>query len=168
MLTEYCFQGKLGQFCLLMEDEFLIGIEYAGSRPNQVREVLARYLDLDGIVPMETPAARAVQDWLERYAAGQERDFALALRLYGTDFQRRVWEELRRVGYGETIPYSELARRVGAVSSRAVGTAVGHNPIPIVVPCHRILRRDGSLGQFSSGDGPETKARLLRIEGALL
>ena len=76
-----------------------------------------------------------------------------------------MWEALEALDYDEVISYAELARRVGSNGFRAVGTAVGHNPIPIIIPCHRIVRQDGVIGRFGAGDGTETKRQLLRLEG---
>jgi methylated-DNA-[protein]-cysteine S-methyltransferase len=84
----------------------------------------------------------------------------------GTPFQRRVWDEIRRIPYGETLSYAELARRAGAPgSARAAGAATGRNPLSIVVPCHRVIAIGGSLTGYAGG--LERKARLLEIEGAL-
>ena len=102
---------------------------------------------------------------LVEYFAGArtELDFPLALR--GTPFQRRVWEELRRIPYGETIGYAELARRIGRPTAvRAVGHANGRNPLPVVVPCHRVVGSDGALTGY--GGGLERKRALLELEGA--
>lgn len=101
---------------------------------------------------------------LAEYFAGRRRTFDLELAADGTDFQRAVWRELRRIPYGTTISYAELARRVGKPKAvRAVGAANGHNPIPIVVPCHRVIGADGSLTGF--GGGLASKRALLRLEG---
>ena len=89
---------------------------------------------------------------LREYFAGRRSDFDLDLHLPGTKFQRRVWEELTRIPYGDTISYGELARRVGnPKASRAVGAANGKNPIPIVVPCHRVIGANGKLTGFGGG-----------------
>jgi methylated-DNA-[protein]-cysteine S-methyltransferase len=102
---------------------------------------------------------------LADYFAGRRRAFALPLAPHGTAFQRRVWEALARLGWGETVSYAELARRAGVPrSARAVGAANGRNPLPIVVPCHRVIGADGTLTGF--GGGVETKAWLLAHEGA--
>lgn len=109
--------------------------------------------------------ARAA-DQLAEYFAGTRRDFDLPLRPAGTAFQHRVWDALRRIPYGETTSYGALAAELGSVA-RAVGGACGANPIPIVIPCHRVLAGHGRLGGFSGGRGAETKRALLRREGAL-
>jgi methylated-DNA-[protein]-cysteine S-methyltransferase len=106
----------------------------------------------------------AVQEQLSEYFAGERREFDLPLELAaGTPFQRRVWQELRRIPYGETTTYGELARRLGRPSaSRAVGLANGSNPIAVVVPCHRVIGADGSLTGY--GGGLRRKRLLLDLE----
>lgn len=101
---------------------------------------------------------------LEAYFAGELRKFDLALTPEGTPFQREVWSALTNIPYGETVSYGELARRLGRPNaSRAVGAANGRNPIPIVIPCHRVIGADGSLTGF--GGGLSIKRRLLELEG---
>lgn len=100
---------------------------------------------------------------LEAYFSGELREFQLSLAMAGTEFQRRVWEALRAIPYGETISYAQLAVRVGnSKATRAVGLANGSNPIPIIVPCHRVIGSDGSLTGF--GGGLSTKKKLLELE----
>ena len=100
---------------------------------------------------------------LEEYFAGERTDFDVPMELDGTDFQRAVWSELARIPYGETISYGELARRVGRPKGpRAVGQANGRNPIPIIVPCHRVLASNG-IGGY--GGGLPMKPALLAVEG---
>ncbi len=89
---------------------------------------------------------------LAGYFKGELKEFDLPLSPDGTDFQRRVWEALRAIPYGETISYGELARRIGSPKAcRAVGAANGRNPLPIVVPCHRVIGGDGTLTGFGGG-----------------
>ena len=103
---------------------------------------------------------------LKEYFAGQRRDFELDLAPKGTAFQRRVWTALRTIPYGATWSYARLADAIGqSTASRAVGAANGRNPIPIFIPCHRVIGADGSLTGFAWGT--EIKARLLDLEGAL-
>jgi methylated-DNA-[protein]-cysteine S-methyltransferase len=100
---------------------------------------------------------------LEEYFAGERAEFSLPLAAQGTPFQQRVWTELLGVGYGTTITYTELARRVGQPRSvRAVGGANGRNPICVIVPCHRVVGVEGSLTGYSAG--VETKRWLLDFE----
>lgn len=104
---------------------------------------------------------------LEQYFAGERREFELELGPQGTPFQERVWRELARIPYGRTTSYGALARRVGNPNaSRAVGAANGRNPLPIVIPCHRVVGADGRLTGF--GGGIETKRFLLEHEAELL
>jgi len=101
---------------------------------------------------------------LREYFQGKRREFDLPLEPHGTVFQRSVWRSLSEIPYGVTISYGELAARVGKPkASRAVGQANGKNPLPIVIPCHRVISGDGSLGGF--GGGSQTKITLLAIEG---
>lgn len=105
----------------------------------------------------------AARDQLDAYFAGSLREFDLPLAPTGTPFQLRVWEALRRIRFGETISYSTLARRIGSPDAvRAVGAANGRNPLPIIVPCHRVIGADGSLTGF--GGGIERKRWLLEHE----
>lgn len=100
---------------------------------------------------------------LDEYFAGQRKVFDLPLNLSGTDFQVRVLEELQRIPYGETTSYGAIAKRIGRPKAmRAVGAANGRNPIPIVIPCHRVIGSGGDLTGF--GGGLDVKAALLRLE----
>jgi methylated-DNA-[protein]-cysteine S-methyltransferase len=102
---------------------------------------------------------------LAEYFAGRRRSFSIALAPEGTEFQLATWKALRGIPYGTTISYAELAERIGRPSaSRAVGAANGANPLPIVVPCHRVIGADGSLTGF--GGGLPVKRALLELEGA--
>ena len=108
------------------------------------------------------PVGEAVRQ-LREYFAGKRAEFDLPLAPEGTAFQRTVWRQLQEIPYGETISYGELARRVGnPKASRAVGSANGANPLPIVIPCHRVIAADGTLGGF--GGGLPTKQTLLALE----
>jgi methylated-DNA-[protein]-cysteine S-methyltransferase len=109
------------------------------------------------------PVLKDTATQLEEYFAGERRDFDLPMALDGTPFQREVWSELQRIPYGETISYGELARRVGRPNGpRAVGQANGRNPVPIIVPCHRVVAHNG-IGGY--GGGLKVKRALLAVEG---
>jgi methylated-DNA-[protein]-cysteine S-methyltransferase len=116
--------------------------------------------------PDQSPPLDEARRQLEAYFAGELRDFDLPLAPEGSEFQLRVWEQLRAIPYGETISYGELARRVGdPAAARAVGLANGRNPLPVIVPCHRVIGADGSLTGF--GGGLERKRRLLELEAGV-
>jgi methylated-DNA-[protein]-cysteine S-methyltransferase len=117
---------------------------------------------LDEAARDAVPFARAVSQ-LEEYFAGEREAFDLPLVLEGTSFQRRVWDALRTIQYGATRSYGELAAEVGRLDRvRAVGAAVGRTPVPIVVPCHRVIGVDGSLTGY--GGGLQRKRALLDLE----
>lgn len=100
---------------------------------------------------------------LKEYFAGERKEFAVPVRLTGTEFQKKVWAALAEIPYGETATYGEIAARIGKPKAcRAVGTANHHNPVPIIVPCHRVIGAGGSLTGY--GGGLEVKAYLLTLE----
>ena len=117
------------------------------------------------------PGVGEAIDKIRRYLAGDTIDFApVALDLTGVGpFRRKVYEAARRIGWGRTTTYGELAWQAGAPgAARAVGQALGRNPVPIVVPCHRVLASGGKVGGFSAFGGAATKERLLALEGVQL
>jgi len=102
-------------------------------------------------------------DQLDAYFAGKRTDFDLELNMVGSEFQRRVWQALLTIPYGETRSYGQIAEQIGASgAARAVGLANGHNPIAIIVPCHRVVRTGGGLGGY--GGGLDAKRALLDLE----
>jgi methylated-DNA-[protein]-cysteine S-methyltransferase len=103
---------------------------------------------------------------LERYFAGKRTELDFEVSLGGTDFQRAVWGEIAKVGFGESITYAQIAQRIGNRKAvRAVGGAVGSNPAPLIIGCHRVLGADGKITGYSGGEGLPTKRWLLAHEG---
>ena len=101
---------------------------------------------------------------LERYFSGQRIELDYPIILNGTEFQLRVWMKVREIPYGEVRSYEWVAKNIGRRrAARAVGNALRKNPIALIIPCHRVIRKDGSIGGF--GYGVEVKRRLLRVEG---
>jgi methylated-DNA-[protein]-cysteine S-methyltransferase len=144
----------IGRILIAGDDDAICAIRF--ERDNEP--------DAGWIAGMNKPIREASRQ-LQLYFAGKLHDFALPLRPEGTTFQRTVWRALQDIPYGETISYGELARRVGNPSaSRAVGAANGANPIPIVIPCHRVIGANGKLTGF--GGGLPIKQRLLGLEAA--
>jgi len=113
----------------------------------------------------EDPKAINIFTQLREYFNRQRKEFDFPLEILGTDFQKKVWDELIKIPYGETISYGELANRMGDKNlMRAVAAANGANPIPIVIPCHRVIGADGSLTGY--GGGLDVKQKLLELEGS--
>ena len=117
----------------------------------------------DEFTPLLMNAARQISE----YFAGTRRDFDLPLRPAGSPFEHSVWAAMSRIPYGQTRSYGEIAAEVEGLP-QAVGGACGSNPIPIIIPCHRVLAAQGRLGGYSGEGGAKTKTALLVLEGALL
>lgn len=149
--------SPVGTLTLAATDDGLHAIEFPRNRHPANRAGWT-----EGQHPVLDLAARQ----LDEYFAATRRAFDLPLAPLGTDFQRTVWLALAGIAYGETVSYAQLAQRVGKPTAmRAVGAANGRNPLPIVLPCHRVIGADGSLTGF--GGGLPTKQFLLELEGAL-
>ncbi|HET9120759.1 MAG TPA: methylated-DNA--[protein]-cysteine S-methyltransferase [Solirubrobacterales bacterium] len=145
--------SPIGPLGVIASDTALRGVRFDG-----------RTIRPEGSSPVLLDAARQ----LEAYFSGDLLTFDLPLELQGTAFQRRCWLALASIPYGQTVSYGEQARRLGLGpdAARAVGAANGQNPLPIVLPCHRVIGANGSLTGF--GGGLDVKRYLLELEGALL
>ncbi len=145
------FDTPLGTLYLIFSAGILTAISFADERPR-------------GILPGKSAASDLAKRELAEYFRGERTEFTFATAFPGgTEFEKKVWNVLRQVPYGETRTYKWLAEKIGRPRAfRAVGNALGKNPIPIIVPCHRIIESDGSLGGYSSGTA--IKRRLLEIE----
>ncbi len=149
--------SPIGDLLLVAENDKLLEINFVNGKhtvqpPADAREDRA-------------PFAATIRQ-LQEYFAGKRETFDLPLAPHGTDFQRRVWSALQKIPYGKTVAYADIAQRIGNPKGvRAVGLANGRNPIPIVIPCHRVIGKDGSLTGY--GGGLPIKQKLLEIEGVL-
>ncbi|UYV39592.1 methylated-DNA--[protein]-cysteine S-methyltransferase [Rhodobacteraceae bacterium D3-12] len=113
----------------------------------------------------ETPLLLRARDQVAEYFAGTRTAFDLPLRIYGTDFQRAICDAISAIPLGDTLTYGDIAKQLSAMP-QAVGRACGANPIPLIIPCHRVMGAGGKLTGFSGRGGVETKVWLLRHEGA--
>ena len=147
--AHYAFSTPAGMICLRQEGDAIAALDW-GAGPEAA----------------PTPLLRRARAQVEAYFAGDRESFNLPLAPQGTDFQRRVWRALSAIPKGRVLTYGELAARL-ASSPRAIGGACGANPIPIIVPCHRVLARDG-LGGYSGAGGLATKSWLLAFERVAL
>jgi len=149
-----------GSLRLLATDQGLCLVVLPGG--GGVDRWVARYLG-EGVPVEGSPLLRQAVDQLQEYWAGRRRAFDLPLDLRGTPFQLAVWRTLCAIPYGETRSYAQVAMAAGRpAATRAVGTAIGDNPLSIVIPCHRVIRSDRSLGGY--GGGLPLKEALLRLE----
>lgn len=155
MTYTYNYSSPAGEILLAANDNGLTGLWFYGAK------YFAAGLE-DERTEKLTPVLRQTLRWLDTYFSGSEPDFMPPLELHGSDFRRRVWAELAKIPYGETVTYGEIAKKLGVKSAQAVGGAVGHNPVSIIVPCHRVLGADGSLTGYAGGT--DKKARLLELE----
>ena len=155
----YCIcPSPLGEIILGSDGEALTGLWFEGQK-------YACYGLGDGEENPSLPVFDAARRWLEAYFSGAELPSMPPLRPHGTKFQQRVWAELRNVPYGQLRSYGEIAAALECRSARAVGGAVGKNPISILIPCHRIVGSGGRLTGYAGG--LERKEYLLRLEGAI-
>ena len=145
--------SPIGDLCLESEHGKLVSIAFHADRTKK---------DSEG----SDPVLEAAASQLAEYFAGDRRDFDLPLAPAGTPFQQSVWRALEAIPFGELRSYRDIAEHIGKPSAvRAVGAANGRNPLPIVVPCHRVIGSDGSLTGFAGG--LDTKRALLALEGSL-
>ena len=156
------YVSPMGNILLAADDMGLTGLWFEGQK------YFALSLDKEH-TEREIPLFEKVKRWLAVYFSGKEPDFTVPLHFKGTPFQKQVWEILCSIPYGRTTTYGEIASQVAAkrslphMSAQAVGGAVGHNPISIIVPCHRVVGTDGSLTGYAGGI--DKKVRLLKLEG---
>jgi methylated-DNA-[protein]-cysteine S-methyltransferase len=147
-------ESPVGKLRLVGDGEALRGVWFVNGRHQSAPK---KEWERD-----ERPFAEVVRQ-LRAYFAGELTEFCVPLAMEGTEFQLRVWAELRKIPYGETRTYGQLAAEIGKPEAmRAVGLANGQNPIPIIVPCHRVIGSNGSLTGY--GGGMENKKKLLELE----
>ncbi len=155
------YESPLGSILLAADEIGLTGLWFAGQKyfaPNMQKEKEEKNL----------PLFQQAKKWLDIYFSGKEPDFRLPLHFTGTDFQNEVWEILYGIPYGQTTTYGDIAAQIAQkkgikkMSARAVGNAVAHNKISIIVPCHRVVGKNGKLTGYAGGI--DKKAALLKLE----
>ena len=170
------YESPLGGITIASDEEGLVGLWF--DRQKYFGQAASPYLSemMDGqkaecATTSLCPILRQTREWLDIYFTGRQPSFTPPLHLNGSSFRLAVWQMLLDIPYGQTTTYGELARHIACeqgrtkMSAQAVGGAVGHNPIGIIVPCHRVLGADGSLTGYAAG--VEKKRWLLEMEGAL-
>ena len=162
MKTVSFYKSSLGLILLAADDDALCGLWFSGQKdiPEEYAK-MAPAMNVPDII-------KRTKLWLDRYFAGKRPNIAeLDLAPEGTEFRRKVWDILCSIPYGETTTYGEIARQLEILegkksSAQAVGGAVGHNPISIIIPCHRVIGADGSLGGYAGGT--YRKSALISLE----
>ena len=153
------YHSPLGDITLASDGVALVGLWFDGQRHFVVG------LDPEHTERDNLPLFDETRRWLDIYFSGKDPDFTPKLTLWGSTFRKHVWAALLTIPYGHTTTYGALARRIGVPSAQAIGAAVGHNPISLIIPCHRVVGSDGSLTGYAAG--LDRKARLLRLEQAV-
>ncbi len=158
------FQTSYGWCGVIKGDAGILRVLLPQSRKDRVAQTIKSWYPE---AVSDKSALAGEQTELRRYFAGQNPDFSFVLDFSGTTlFQRQVWSEVSRIPYGEVRTYSWVAGRIGQPRAvRAVGSALGKNPFPPVIPCHRVIQLCGGLGGYSAAAGVELKAKLLQMEG---
>lgn len=154
-LTHYA--SPLGPILLAADETGLTGLWFEGQK------YFPSFLGVE-YQEKETPVLTETVRWLDVYFSGKDPGFLPPLHPQGSPFRQTVWDILLTIPRGQTMTYGEIARRLGVHSAQAVGGAVGHNPISILIPCHRVVGSDGSLTGYAGG--LDRKTRLLQLEGA--
>ena len=154
-LTHYA--SPLGPILLAADETGLTGLWFEGQK------YFPSFLGVD-YQEKETPVLTETVRWLDVYFSGKDPGFLPPLHPQSSPFRQTVWDILLTIPRGQTMTYGEIARRLGVHSAQAVGGAVGHNPISIIVPCHRVVGASGSLTGYAGGF--DRKTRLLQLEGA--
>ena len=158
MFAKISYDSPVGVLTVAADENGIVALTIAGQKYED------RHLPSEA-EERETPVLKAARLWLDRYFAGKKpAPDTLPLAPRGTEFQRAVWNELLTIPYGKLTTYGALAEKLSS-SPRAVGSAVGHNPISIIVPCHRVVGRNGELTGYAGGLG--NKRKLLQLEGAM-
>ena len=164
----YCtsFDSKVGLIYVASTDEGVCKVSVPRQSKRDFFGWLHEHFE-DSEVVEKRSRNKEVIDQLTRYFNGRLAKFSVSIDLLGTPFQVRVWKELNKIPYGTTISYKQLAKRLGTSKGfQAIGRANAANPIPIIIPCHRVIGTDGSLVGYASGI--KTKEFLLKLEGALM
>lgn len=152
MKKSYQYERQIGIITLVEENGKLCNLRFGMQEIGETEE---------------TSLIKEAIRQLDQYLEGKRKSFDLPLEMDGTEFQKKVWQALREIPYGETISYKELAQRVGSPKGyRAVGGANNKNPIPIIVPCHRVIGANGTLVGFALGLA--TKEKLLELEKSMV
>ena len=174
MLYKKIYESLVREILIIFDEENLLGLYLESQKEfeEKLKDEEIKFIELkasDDFDEEKFKILRLTEDWLDKYFAGKDPGFLPPIEVSGSEFRKDVWEILLTIPYGETRTYKEVGEELlksgkyERVSNQAVGGAVGHNPISLIIPCHRVIGSDGNLRGYAGG--LDVKRRLLELEG---
>ena len=174
MLYKKINKSLVGEILIIFDEENLLGLYLESQKEfvEKLKDEEIKFIELkssDDLDDEKFKILRLTEDWLDKYFAGKDPGLTPPIKVSGSEFRKDVWEILLKIPYGKTWAYKEVGEELlksgkyERVSNQAVGGAVGHNPISLIIPCHRVIGSDGSLRGYAGG--LEVKSKLLELEG---
>ena len=174
MLYKKIYKSLVGEILIIFDQENLLGLYLESQKEfvEKLKDEEIKFIELKSLDDFDEEKfkiLRLTEDWLDKYFAGKDPGFLPPIKVIGSEFRKDVWEILLKIPYGKTWTYKEVGEELlksgkyERVSNQAVGGAVGHNPISLIIPCHRVIGSDGSLRGYAGGI--EVKRKLLELEG---
>ncbi|WP_062551320.1 methylated-DNA--[protein]-cysteine S-methyltransferase [Peptoniphilus phoceensis] len=173
MTYKKIYHSPFGKILLIFDKNYLLGLYLENQKEfeDKLKDEDIKFIDGENleISSGEYKILKDIEKWLEIYFSGKDPEFIPAIKVYGSEFRKDVWDILLKIPYGKTWTYKEVGESLLAggkyerVSNQEVGGAIGHNPISLIIPCHRVIGSDGSLRGYAGGI--EVKRKLLELEG---
>ena len=174
MLYKKIYKSLVGEILIIFDEENLLGLYLESQKEfeDKLKDEEIKFIELKSLDDFDEEKfkiLKTTEDWLDKYFAGKNPDFLPPIKVSGSEFRKDVWEVLLKIPYGKTRTYKEVGEELlksgkyERVSNQAVGGAVGHNPISLIIPCHRVIGSDGSLRGYAGG--LDVKRKLLELEG---
>ena len=174
MLYKKIYKSLVGEILIIFDQENLLGLYLESQKEfeEKLKDEEIKFIELkssDDLNDEKFKILSLTEDWLDKYFAGKNPGFLPLIKVSGSEFRKDVWEVLLKIPYGKTWTYKEVGEELlksgkyERVSNQAVGGAVGHNPISLIIPCHRVIGSDGSLRGYAGG--LDVKRKLLELEG---
>ena len=174
MLYKKIYKSLLGEILIIFDEENLLGLYLESQKEfeEKLKDEEIKFIELksqDDLDDEKFKILRLTENWLDKYFAGKDPGLTPPIIVSGSEFRKEVWEILLKIPYGKTWTYKEVGEELlksgkyERVSNQAVGGAVGHNPISLIIPCHRVIGSDGSLRGYAGG--LDVKRKLLELEG---
>lgn len=174
MLYKKIYRSLVGEILIIFDEENLLGLYLESQKEfeEKLKDEEIKFIELKSLDDLDDEKfkiLKATEDWLDKYFIGKDPGFLPPIKVSGSEFRKEVWEILLEIPYGKTWTYKKVGEELlksgkyERVSNQAVGGAVGHNPISLIIPCHRVIGSDGSLRGYAGG--LDVKRKLLELEG---